>query len=78
MDALFYDLPATAYQVPFAFATDAFCRMLALLRGDEDCDRALVQHATGLRDKYVEKRSLGGKALKELFKWKVPDWAPEE
>ena len=25
MDAIFYDFPQTAYQVPYAYATDAFC-----------------------------------------------------
>lgn len=78
MDAIFFDLPATAYQVPYAFATHAFCTLLELMRGDEDCDRALIQHATDLRARYIERRALGDRALKELFRWRVPDWAPEE
>lgn len=78
MDAIFYDLPATAFQVPFAFATDSFCRMTVLLRGDEECDRALVRNASELRDRYIEKRSLGDQSLARLFPWKVPEWAPED
>ncbi len=78
MDAIFYDLPATAFQVPYAFATDSFCRMIELLRGDEDCDRALVKNAVELRERYIDKRSIGDQSLSRLFVWKVPDWAPED
>lgn len=78
MDAIFYDLPATAYQVPFAFGTHAFCTMLPLLRGDEACDRAIVEHAVKLRERFIEKRAFGDKPMRDLFRWTVPDWAPED
>ncbi|MCK6547040.1 hypothetical protein L6R52_14415 [Myxococcota bacterium] len=79
LDAIFYDLPQTAYQVPYAFATDALCRLLELFRaGDEDSDRELVHFAEGLRARFIDDRSLGDQPLSRMFPWQLPDWAPEE
>lgn len=78
MDAIFYDLPATAYQAPYAFATDAFARMVSLLRNDVDTDRELIRFTLELRNRFIEQRSLGDKPLGALFPFELPDWAPEQ
>lgn len=79
VDALFYDLPATAYQFPYAFATAALLEQLVLLRkeGDEDYDRLLVDFAERQRARFVEGRSFGDQSLASLFPWQMYDWAPE-
>lgn len=79
MDAIFYDLPRSAYQVPYAFLTDAFCRMADLFRGERDVDRPLFEFVMDLRRRFIECRSLGDKPLEDLFPWSEPDgWCPEE
>ena len=78
LDPIFYDLPATAYQIPYAFATDAFVRILDLLRGELGHDRKLVRFARDLYERYVAQRSYGDKPLAELFIWDEPPWAPAE
>lgn len=78
LDAIFYDLPQTAFQVPYAFATDAFSRLIELLRGDEETDRELVRFAVDLRARFIDHRSIGDQALSRLFVWQLPDWAPED
>lgn len=78
MDPLFYDLPPTAYKVPFAFATEAFLRMLELMRGDIGHDRAMMRFARDLYLRFVEQRSFGDKPLADMFPWEEPPWAPED
>lgn len=77
MDAIFWDLPKTAYQMPFAFATDAFCRMLELLQSERPKDAELIRFALELRARFIEGRSLADKSLAALFPWDTPDWAPD-
>ncbi|MCA9552513.1 MAG: hypothetical protein KC933_20945 [Myxococcales bacterium] len=76
VDAIFYDLPATAYQVPYAFATDAFVRLLELLRKDDDpeYDATLLEFARGLRERFIEGRSFGDTPLVRMFPDEVPEW----
>ncbi len=75
-NSLFYDLPDSAYQVPYAFGTDAFCRMIELIRQDEEgYDQALVEFTMALRQRFVERRSLGDQPLKRMFPWEAPEWA---
>lgn len=78
VDALFYDLPAIAFQVPFAYATDAFLRMIDLIRDgtDLDFDRVLIKEARALRRRFIERRSFGDQPLSRMFPWEEPDWAP--
>jgi hypothetical protein len=78
MDAIFYDLPSAAYQIPFSYSTDAFCRMLDLLRGERDHELALMRFARGLYSRFIERRSYGDRPLKRMFPWDEPEWAPEE
>jgi hypothetical protein len=67
MDPIFFDLPPTAYQVPYAFGTAAFIRIFELLRRDEDTDEKLHDFARKLYARYIEKRSFGDKPLETLF-----------
>jgi hypothetical protein len=78
LDPLFYDLPASAYQIPYAYATDAFLRMLELVRGDIAHDRAMITFARGMHQRFVASRSFGDKALSHMFPWEDPIWAPED
>lgn len=78
VDAIFYDLPTTAFQLPFAYAVEAFGRMIDLLRSEEAQDRKLIEGVRALRKKYIDGRALGDRALEKLFPWTEPEWAPEE
>lgn len=80
VDAIFYDLPATAYQFPYAFATAALLEQLSLLRkqDDEDYDRRLIDFGLSLRARFIEGRSFGDQGLDALFPWDLPEWAPPE
>lgn len=75
LDPIFFDLPDIALDVPFAYATDAFCRQIELLREDElPRDRALVEHASHLRRRFIERRAFGDRPLRDLFPWEAPEW----
>ncbi|MEO1230657.1 MAG: hypothetical protein AAFZ18_17310 [Myxococcota bacterium] len=77
VDPLFFDLPYLALDVPYAFAVDAFCRQLELLREDDGRrDALLADEAETLRRRFIERRAFGDQALRELFPWTRPDWAP--
>ena len=77
LDAIFHDLPGVATQLPFAYATDAFCRQLELLREDDPSrDRALLEEARALRRRFIERRAFGDRPLRDLFPWTPPDWTP--
>ncbi|MCC7384651.1 MAG: hypothetical protein IT384_22575 [Deltaproteobacteria bacterium] len=75
VDPLFYDLPRTALQIPYAYATDAFLRVLELLRIDHNYDRRLIAFARELRARDHEARTFGDRALVALFPWEEPAWA---
>jgi hypothetical protein len=79
VDPLFYDLPGTAYQLPFAFATDAMVRLADLLRreGDDDYDRTIATFCRALYERFVGGRALGDQALARMFPWTPPPWMPE-
>lgn len=79
VDAIFYDLPSTAYQFPYAFATAALLEQVSLLRkdDDEDYDRVLIEFAEAQRARFIEGRAFGDQSLESLFPWDLPDWAPE-
>lgn len=76
VDPLFFDLPPTAFQFPYAYAVDAFMRVLELLRGDHVRNRKLIELAHTLYARFIEKRSFGDRALSAMFPWKPPAWAP--
>lgn len=78
VDALFYDLPPIAFQIPFAYATDAFLRMFDLLRDgtDLELDRSLIEVSRELRRRFIERRSFGDQPLARMFPWEEPEWAP--
>lgn len=78
MNAIFHDLPPSAYQVPYAFASDAFAWMIELLGREPDMDRKLVAFAIGLRKRYIDRRAIGDRALADLFPWTAPRWGREE
>lgn len=78
MDPIFYDLPATAYQLPYAYATDAFLRMLELVRGGIGHDRQMLRFARDLHQRFIEQRAYGDRALGDIFPWEEPPWAPED
>ncbi len=79
MDAIFYDLPDTAYQIPYAFATDAFLRALELFRDhdeeSEPSERTLIEFALQLRERFIVGRSFGDSPLESIFPWELPEWA---
>ena len=76
VDAIFYDLPATAYDAPYAFATDAFMRQLELLRKEDDpeYDERLLEFGRYLRGRFIEGRSFGDQPLSRMFPGDVPQW----
>lgn len=78
VDPIFYDLPTSAYEIPFAFATSAFCRVIELVREDEATDRKLVTFAQDLRKRYIDGRSHGDERLERMFPWTPPAWAPDD
>jgi hypothetical protein len=78
LDPIFYDLPQLAYQLPFAFATDAFSKLLDMVRGSIAHERLLIRAARDFRRRFIEGRSLGDKALSAMFPWTEPEWAPED
>ena len=70
VDPIFYDLPDTAYRVPFAHAAHAFLRMAPLLlRGDPEHDEKLEAFATQLYERFIASRSLGDSPLASMFPW---------
>ena len=73
---LVHDLDA--YQVPFAWATDAFLRQLDLLRGDIAHDRALMRLARSLYKRFVAQRAFGDRSLAAMFPFEEPAWAPDD
>jgi hypothetical protein len=77
LDPLFYDLPATAFQIPFAFGTDSFLRIIDLLQRDVPYNRILIEHAQKLYDTHIQPHHYGDQSLTELFSWQAPDWAPK-
>ncbi len=70
VDTIFYDLPDSAYQVPFAFATLAFLETSELLlRDDPRYDDQLAEFEAELYAQFVESRTLGDAPLEDLFPW---------
>ena len=53
MDAIFYDLPDTAYQLPYAFATDAFLRSLELFRDHDEEAEPMSASCSSLRFSFM-------------------------
>lgn len=77
LDPIFFSLPDIALAVPHAYATDAFCRQIELLReSNPGRDRELVEQAEGLRRRFIMRRTYGDQALRDLFPWSPPAWAP--
>jgi hypothetical protein len=76
VNALFYDLPQAAYQIPYAYATHAFLRMMELLRdgANRETDRALLELGDELHAKFIAGRSLGDQALARMFPFERPEW----
>lgn len=76
-NALLLDLPELAWAVPYAYGVDAFCRQIELLREDEPRrDRELVLEARRLRARFIERRTYGDRALRDIFEWNDPAWTP--
>jgi hypothetical protein len=70
VDTIFYDLPDSAYAVPFAFATLAFLESSELLvRNEPSYDAKLGAYEAELYAQFVESRTLGDAPLKDLFPW---------
>ncbi len=78
MDPIFYDLPGTAFQIPYAYATDAFLRLIELTRGSIAHDRKMMSFSRDLHRRFIEERSYGDRSLGDIFPWEEPPWAPEE
>lgn len=80
VDAIFYDLPGTAYEMPYAFGTAALLEQLILLRkpDDEDYDRCLLEFGVDMRRRFIEGRAFGDQPLDELFPWELPEWTPAD
>lgn len=76
VDALFYDLPAAAYEVPYAYATDAFLHMMEILRDgtNEELDAALTTFGEQLHERYIGRRSFGDQSLAGMFPYDPPEW----
>ena len=77
LDALFYDLPATAFQLPGAFVADTFGKLSELLVDDVDYNHELFTAICSLYEKHIEGKSYGDEALSSIFPFTRPDWAPE-
>ena len=80
VNALFYALPQAAYQIPYAYATHAFLRVMELLRdgSNPDMDDAIAALGHELYSRFIEGRSLGDKSLASMFPLELPDWASPE
>lgn len=78
LDALFYDLPATAFQLPGAFVADTFSKLSELLVNDVEYDHELYKAVRSLHEKYIEGQSYGDEPLNSIFPFERPSWAPEE
>lgn len=78
VDPLFYSLPQAAFQIPYAYAVDAFGRVLELCRGDTNYDRKLLRFFRELRARFIERRSYGDREIAALFPWEEPSWAPHD
>lgn len=78
VDPIFWDLPPSAIQLPYAWATDALCQLLFLFRHEdnEDADEALMKLVRDKRRQHLEGRVYGDRDLVELFPWEEPEWAP--
>lgn len=76
LDPLFFDLPELSYEVPYAYAVDAFCQQIELLREEGEGskrDQALVAEARRLRARFIERRTYGDRPLRDLFPWDDAD-----
>jgi hypothetical protein len=80
VNALFYNLPQVAYQVPYAYATHAFVRMMELLRDGSNhvMDREVGALGEELYRRFIEGRSFGDQALVKMFPFELPPWASAE
>ncbi|MEE2902048.1 MAG: hypothetical protein VYC39_06940 [Myxococcota bacterium] len=78
LDALFYDLPATAFQLPGAFVADTFGKLSELLVDDVDYNHELFTAVRSLYEKHIEGKSYGDEALTSIFPFAHPNWAPEK
>jgi len=67
LDPLFYDLPATAFQIPYAFATDAFLRIIELVQGEHAHNQAVNRFGKELYEKHIQGHRYGDQSLAELF-----------
>ena len=76
VDPLFFDLPASTFQMPYAYSVDAYLRIMELCRADHVRNKKLVNFAHALYDRFIEKRSYGDRALTAMFPWTPPPWAP--
>lgn len=76
VDPLFFDVPASAFQIPYAYVVDSYLRVMELCRSDHVRNKKLINFAHKLYDRFIEKRSYGDKPLTGLFPWKPPAWAP--
>lgn len=73
VDAIFFDLPEIALEIPYAYAVDAFARQVELLAEEElDRDRALADEAYRQWSRFVERRAFGDRALRDLFPYRDP------
>ena len=77
LDPIFYDLPATAFQLPYAFGTDAYLKTMELLVGEPQYNRLLVELGEKLYARHIEGQRYGDENLSTLFPWERPKWAPE-
>ena len=77
LDALFFDLPATAFQLPGAFVADTFGRLSELLVDDVDYNHELFTAVRSLYEKHIEGKSYGDEDLNSIFPFIHPNWAPE-
>ena len=78
LDPIFYDLPATAFQIPYAFATNAYLKLIELLVGEPEYNRALIKFGEKLYAEYIQGHRYGNEPLSTLFPWDRPQWAPED
>ena len=78
LDALFYDLPATAFQLPGAFIADTFGKLSELLVDDVDYNHELFKAVRAFYEKYIDGQSYGDEPLSSIFPFERPRWAPED
>lgn len=68
VDPMFFDLPTSAMQVPFAFATHSFQVVSEMLeRSEPEYDEKLFEFRASLYERFISGRTVGDESLERMF-----------